>query len=178
VLGLVRVDARSLEAIEAFLAEAAREPVRLGRVWLATGTVGALVAAVARAGAITFGGVIFLDRGHGRRVRARPATPALGRLGALLVHECVHVWQYRRDGTWRFLRKYLFSYFNSLYKLGSIERRIRFSAYAAIPAEQEAHALEGLWRRHAACSSLMRSHATDESGMFIRVSDKDLEHLL
>ena len=141
---LVRLDESSLARIEAFFAEVAGAPVRIGPVWLATGRLGGLLAGVARASGITLDRVICLDRDVAARLRG--GIPALDALGALLVHECVHVWQYQRDGRVLFLANYLLSYFNSLYALGSLATRCRDRAYLAIPAEAEARELERRWR--------------------------------
>ncbi len=56
-----------------------------------------------------------------------------GRLGAVVVHELVHVAQWRRQGVVRFLAGYLAAYLRARSR-GSDHR----TAYEAIPAEQEA----------------------------------------
>jgi hypothetical protein len=145
VAELVRVDDASLTAVEAFLSEASGRRVRLGAVWLAAGEAGAAVAAAARASAVTLGPVVCLDRDLGRAVRSAGGRDALGRLGGLLVHECVHVWQYARDGSPSFLVGYLFSYFSSLSKLRAVDASSRLQAYLSIPAEVEARDYERRW---------------------------------
>jgi hypothetical protein len=137
------LDDDSRGRIEAFLTEQAGAPVRLGPIWLAAGHVGASLAAVARASGITFGGLICLDRSLARRLETE--TSALDALGALLVHECVHVWQYRRESAPVFLGKYLFSYFTKLYEIGSVRCAARQTAYLSIAAEREAREIERRW---------------------------------
>lgn len=150
---IVRVDASSRAAVESFLAEATGFEVALGEVRLVAGRLGALVAGLSRAAGVTFGGCVFVSRDVGARVRARVdergrLVPggALDALGSLLVHECVHVWQYRREGTTRFLIAYLYSYFTSLLGLRSVGVTARRAAYLGIPFEREAYALEAVWR--------------------------------
>jgi hypothetical protein len=142
---LIAVDAATLAEVEAFLARATGHDVRLGRVRLAAGPIGAVVARLARASGITFGSVICLESRLGARVRERGGAP-LDVLGSLLVHECTHVWQYRRDGWVRFLANYLRSYFTNLLELHSLGRSARSDAYRAIPAEREAYGVEFAWR--------------------------------
>lgn len=139
---LVAVDTRSLEVVEAFLADVAGRPLTLGRVWLSVGPVGWVVTSVSRASAVTIGRVIFLSRKQSREFDG----DAVGRLGPLLVHECVHVWQYQENGFYGFMRKYLQCYFNELKTASSLRRSARRAAYFAIPFEAEAYYVEALWR--------------------------------
>jgi hypothetical protein len=143
---LVRVDAPSLDALEAFLRAEADPSASLGLVWLAAGHAGALVARVAGASAITLGQLVCLSQEHAALLRQRPQG-ALEALGPLLVHEAVHVWQWRRDGFAWFPLKYLYYYFTTLYQLRSFDRRTRDEAYRRIPAEQEAFAFEARWQQ-------------------------------
>jgi hypothetical protein len=143
---LVPLDAGSRTIVEAFLGRELGERVDLGAVHLAAGATGAAVAAVARASAITLGGIICLDRARGARVRAMPDR-ALEALGSLLVHECVHVWQYRAAGAPRFLAAYLKNYFTTLLVLRSLRANARVRAYRTIDAELQAFELEARWRQ-------------------------------
>lgn len=141
----VRADPASVAAVEEFLRTATGEPVDLGTVWLATGRIGHAVAALARARAITLGRLVCLADGLPRPDGTDEVQTALELHGALLVHECVHVWQYRRDSTAIFLRQYLKSYFSGIRALGSISKQARQAAYEAISYETEAFLLERLW---------------------------------
>lgn len=145
--GVERADPESIAAVEAFLAKASGGPVELGCVLTATGLLGRYVAAIARARAITLGPLIC--------VASRPKIPhplpevetALERYNSLFVHECVHVWQYRREGALNFLRQYLKSYFSGIWVRGSVDRNARLSSYLAIPYESEAFRLEREWEK-------------------------------
>lgn len=57
---------------------------------------------------------------------------------ALIAHEVAHCWQYQELGTWRFRAKYLLAYFRNRLRGMNAE-----SAYAQIPFEIEARAVEG-----------------------------------
>ncbi len=57
-------------------------------------------------------------------------------LGPLVVHELVHLRQWRRDGAVRFLVRYLGSYLRA--RLRGADHR---AAYEAIPAETEARSV-------------------------------------
>lgn len=147
---LVRVDASSLAEIEAFLREELAERVTLGDVRLAVGRTGAAIAAVACASAVTLGSVVCLAEDRSRAlVNAPEGARTLDVLGSLLVHECVHVWQYRRTGTPRFLSAYCFSYLSSIRTVRRVDLESRASAYRAIPAEREAFRIEARWRSRA-----------------------------
>jgi hypothetical protein len=158
---LVRVDEASVCAVEAFLSEVVGEQVLLGRVWLAPGRAGALVGRLARASGITLGQIVFLGPTAGRRWRAgEPGEIDLDRLGTLLVHECVHVWQSRRDGTARFLARYIYFYCTNIIGFSRARatrgwsRRMLQLAYRAIPFEVEAFSLAERWRAgDSACRS-------------------------
>jgi hypothetical protein len=64
----------------------------------------------------------------------------------LLAHELVHVEQFRRHGTIRFLLRYLGQYLRALRRL-----RSHRTAYRSMPLELEARARADQWRaRHAA----------------------------
>jgi hypothetical protein len=157
VAQFVRLDEESRAAVEAFLTRATGAPARLGRVWLAPGLLGRYVTWVARAAAVTLGPVVFLRRGTlpGCRTALEASgggRPHLDRLGALLVHECVHVWQYRRTGTVRFLAKYVYSYCTNIAVLSrrTVRRRVTWprridEAYRRIPYEVEAFEIEKRW---------------------------------
>jgi hypothetical protein len=96
--GIEHADAESLAVVEAFLREATGEPVTLGSVRLASGRSGQIVATVARARAITLGSwICFAGRTAGPHPKLEVQS-ALEQFGALFIHECVHVWQYRRVG--------------------------------------------------------------------------------
>lgn len=56
----------------------------------------------------------------------------------LAVHEIAHVLQYRRDGFFTFLRRYLNYYRENLKRFGSSNKRLRALAYYEIPYEIEA----------------------------------------
>jgi hypothetical protein len=146
---VVRLDSASRDEIEAFLSEATGERVRLGEVWLATGVVGGAVTWLGRASGLTLGRVVFLDAAARRELETdnNPHRTHLDRLGRLLVHECVHVWQYTRLGHLPFLSRYLYSYCTNLIKLngGGSARRLADAAYRSIPFENEAFRLEALW---------------------------------
>jgi hypothetical protein len=60
------------------------------------------------------------------------------RLQELLVHELVHVRQWRTAGPWRFLRHYLTDYVG-----GRLARRSHVDAYHGIRYEVEARAIAG-----------------------------------
>ncbi len=143
---LIRVDAGSLAEVEAFLTRELRTPVHLGRVWLAPGRVGATLAAIARASAITFGPIICLDSHHGHTVRSS-TSPHLETLSALLVHELVHCRQFQERGTLQFLSLYMYHYFIRIYQFRSLGAESRRIAYRGIPAEVEAFTLEARWIR-------------------------------
>ena len=147
--GFERADAESIAVIERFLRRATGEQVVLGPVWIAYGRFGRTVAGVARARAITFGSLICFAEASDQPDAAPEVQTALERFRSLFVHECVHVWQYRREGWNLFLRKYLKSYFSSIWVQRSIRSRARHSAYFAIPLEQEAFRLELAWSKAA-----------------------------
>ena len=141
-----RVDAPSLRRVEAFLAAQAGASVRLGLVWLAPGALGRAISAVAGASGITFGPVVFLGPAPSDRLaRAEPGTSDLDALGSLLVHECVHVWQYAREGPAWFLACYVGSYLRHLARSRRFDAAGRTAAYLAIPYEVEAYRLETTW---------------------------------
>lgn len=147
-----RADAESVTSVEAFLSSQTGELVDLGSVYLATGRLGWILASVARASAITFGSTICLS------TRKRPQVTlevqaVLERFDGLFVHECVHVWQYRRCGWESFLRQYLKSYFSGIVTGRSIRRRARLAAYRSIPFEEEAFRLERAWVERAKVST-------------------------
>ena len=141
---IVELDPVSAVRIERFLADARGRRVSLTRVRLVTGWLAAAVAATAGASGVTLGGAIFLSREAEERLASQPAD-ALAALGELLVHECVHVVQYREAGTSRFLATYLKDYFTSLIEQSSCRRVARLRAYLGIRAEREAFALTALW---------------------------------
>ncbi len=65
---------------------------------------------------------------------------------AFLAHEAIHVLQYRRDGTFIFLRKYLWAFVSALRSAdGPLKAKIR-NAYLAIPYEKEALEAEKYFR--------------------------------
>lgn len=141
---IVRVDHASHRTVEAFLTRELGEGTPFPRaVYLVAGFAGALVAACAGAHAITFGSAVFLSRAAQRTLdRSGGPGTALGSLGPLLVHECVHAAQYRRDGAVGFLASYLLSYYKNLNVVSIFSRPARDRAYRAIPQEREAFALE------------------------------------
>jgi hypothetical protein len=142
--GFERLDEESRASLEAFLSEAYGEPVDLGVVWLAVGRCGQLMAWLARASAITFGPLIFVRQ----RVRSESFPRShLADYGGLLVHECIHVWQYRRVGALRFLIQYLKSYCTNIVaqKARRPVRSIFDCAYRSIPFECEAFEIERRW---------------------------------
>jgi hypothetical protein len=147
---LIELDARSLAVIENFLGVQTGAAVELGRVRLATGWLGNGLTAVARARAITFGRIIFLDRATARALLEAIGPAEVGdgvclaTLGGLLVHECGHVWQYRRFGWTRFLVSYVWSYVSQLRRLG-ISAEARLEAYRSIPFEAEARRFGESW---------------------------------
>ena len=143
---LRRVDAPSLRRVDEFLSRQTGASVRLGRVWLAPGALGRAVAAVAGASGITFGPLVCLGGVPADRLaHAEPGTPDLDALGSLLVHECVHVWQYAREGPVRFLARYLSAYVRHLAGTRRLDAEGRAAAYLAIPYEVEAYRLETAW---------------------------------
>lgn len=143
--GFERADAGSVASVEKFLRASTGEPVVLGTVYLASGWLGHAVATVARARALTLGPCVFFARTESRPHPSSQVHTALERYRALFVHECVHVWQYRREGHVAFLRQYLKSYFSGIRKRRSVRREARHSAYASIPFEMEAFRLEREW---------------------------------
>jgi len=149
MFGLERADARSVSRVEGFLREQTGEAVVLDPVHLATGLLGNTVAALARARAITLGPLICVRRSEHEPQKSPEVRAALERFGSLFVHECVHVWQYRRDGAMPFLRHYMRAYFSGIWIAGSIRRAGRQRAYLAIPAEIEAFRLEQVWQQGA-----------------------------
>jgi len=143
--GFERADAGSVASVEEFLRASTGEPVVLGNVYLASGRLGRAVATIARARAITLGPCVFFAGTDSGPHPSSQVHSALERYRALFVHECVHVWQYRREGHAAFLRQYLKSYFSGIKKRGSVRREARHSAYASIPFEMEAFRLEQEW---------------------------------
>jgi hypothetical protein len=65
---------------------------------------------------------------------------------ALVVHEITHVLQYRREGFFRFLGKYLRDYWRNLRKLKKYDSVSRSMAYFEIPFEREAREMERKYR--------------------------------
>lgn len=147
MLGFERADAGSVAVVESFLRRESGEPVELEPVFCATGLLGRLVSGCARARGITFGPLVFLAPLPARPHQAPEAETILERFGPLFVHECAHVWQYRREGTIIFLRQYLKSYFSGIWLSGSIREQARIQAYVCIPYETEAFRLEQAWIR-------------------------------
>ncbi|MBK6428356.1 MAG: DUF4157 domain-containing protein [Blastocatellia bacterium] len=143
--GFERADAGSVASVEKFLRASTGEPVVLGTVYLASGRLGRAVATIARARAITLGPCVFFAKTDTRPHLSSQVHTALERYRALFVHECVHIWQYRREGQVSFLRQYLKAYFSGISKHGSVRRKARHSAYASIPFEREAFRLEKEW---------------------------------
>ena len=80
---------------------------------------------------ITFGRFIYL---------ANP-IPADG-TSTLLAHELVHVWQYQEIGLPRYFYQYLKSFFPDLFRMRNWNQ-----AYRAIPFEEEAREITGVWQR-------------------------------
>ena len=80
---------------------------------------------------ITIGRFIFLAK----------AIPADG-ASTLMAHELVHVGQYAEIGTFRYIYRYLKSFFPDLYRMRNWNQ-----AYRAIPSEVEAREVTGLWQR-------------------------------
>lgn len=80
----------------------------------------------------------------GRNVLILPALITLNRKNQkkipedLLVHEVMHVIQYREKGFARFLYQYLKSYWSNLRKIGEYDFAARRRAYLNIPFEIEA----------------------------------------
>ena len=74
------------------------------------------------------------------------------RLGEqIAVHEIAHVLQYRREGFFKFLYKYLRDYWRNLRKLKKWDSFSRRMAYFEIPFEIEAREIEKKyqdWKRH------------------------------
>lgn len=69
------------------------------------------------------------------------------RLGEVLaVHEITHVLQYRREGFFRFLYKYLRDYWRNLRQLKRYDAFSRSMAYFEIPFEREARTMERKYR--------------------------------
>ncbi len=65
---------------------------------------------------------------------------------AFLAHELIHVLQYRREGTFIFLTKYLCAFVSALRSAeGPLKAKVR-NAYLAIPYEQEALQAETYFR--------------------------------
>jgi hypothetical protein len=155
VAELVRADAESVREVETFLAGELAEPVALPGVWLAVGPYGRTLARLSRASAVTLGNVIHLSPAAVEVLGAagpdglRPGQ-ALATLGALFVHECTHVWQYRRQTAARFLRSYLLSYYNNISLLSAFSRSARHAAYLSIPLEEEAYRMGEAWARRGA----------------------------
>jgi len=143
----IRVDAASIEAVQRYLREEADPRVTLGAPWLAPGSLGNVVCSVARASAVTLGSIVFLERSVAARLNTH--LPAFQALGALFVHEAMHLWQWRRDGSAGFIAKYLYFYLYRLFMGRVFTRRGRDRAYRAIPAEVEAFEIESRWcQRH------------------------------
>lgn len=157
--GFEHADAESIAIVEDFLRQATGEPVALGSVRLATGWIGRAVASVARARAITFGPLICFARSSTEPHAGREVQSALERFGGLFVHECAHVWQWRRAGWTIFLRQYLKSYFSGIWSAGSMSAAARLQAYAAIPFEREAFRVERAWQEFEARHPAEQSRA-------------------
>jgi hypothetical protein len=142
---IVALDAPSRARLERFLAAARGRDASLEGVRLVAGRLGAAVAGCARASGVTLGGTIFLSRAAAELLARDGRAPLVDRLGDLLVHECVHVLQYREAGTVRFLFVYLYDYFTSLLEQASMHPVARHRAYLEIRAEREAFDVAARW---------------------------------
>jgi len=81
-----------------------------------------------------------------RRVLNRKDLNDIDIDSAFLAHEAIHVLQYRRQGTFIFLMKYLWAFISALRSAeGPLQAKVR-NAYLAIPYEQEALQAEMYFR--------------------------------
>ena len=104
------------------------------QVSLQTGLHARAVTFTFRIGAITFGRRVLVAASWLERDAAgRLSLPAW-----LVVHELMHVIQYRRAGTTRFLRAYLRAYLRELRGGRRLSAAAHRAAYKAIPFEVEA----------------------------------------
>jgi hypothetical protein len=81
-----------------------------------------------------------------RRVLNRKDVNDINIDSAFLAHEAIHVLQYRHEGTFIFLAKYLCAFVSALRSAeGPLKAKVR-NAYLAIPYEQEALQAEKYFR--------------------------------
>src|SRR5687767_6460062 len=127
------------EEVESFLKEFTGDPdLRLPRFSIHAGPGARLVMSFVRMGAITLGGHVFVSP----RLVRRDARGRVSIVGWLVVHESVHVLQYRERGFAGFLFKYLRGYWGARRRGRSRRAGARMAAYMEIDEECEARAAE------------------------------------
>ena len=132
--------------IEAFLRAHLQDTgLKLPPMTIYQGRVARWLTAAFKVGAITFGRRVFISpRLVQRRPDGRKSVP-----GWLVAHEAVHVLQYEREGTLRFLISYLQEYWRLLRASGRWDAAARMAAYLGIDKEHAAREAEHayhLWR--------------------------------
>lgn len=123
--------------IEEFLRAHLRDQeISLPELRVHTGLFARWATRLMRAGGFTIGRHIFVAPKLVRRdERGRLVVP-----GWLIVHEAVHVLQFRRVGACRLALSYVGTYWRELWRSRSLGREARVRAYFAVPEEGAAYA--------------------------------------
>ena len=140
----MKLAAPSHARIEAFLREHLQDSgLRLPPIRICDGRLAHWLTRTFKVGAITFGRHVFISP---RLVEHQPDGQKTAP-GRLVAHEAVHVLQYEREGTLRFLLTYLLEYVRLLRTSGRWDAPARMAAYLAIAKESAAreaeHAYQG-----------------------------------
>lgn len=118
------------------------ESLRLPLIHFHVGRAAHLLTRTLRIGAITFGRHVLVARSWLAQSEAGETQLP----GWLVVHEAVHVLQYRRTGVVRFLCAYLADYARGLLRGRQFNKTGHRAAYTAIAHEVEAHRAETAYR--------------------------------
>lgn len=131
----MRLGPKSKQKIEVFFREYLGDPeFRLPEVRIYSGRAAQFIVGLTGADGITFGRRVYLMK----RVVGKNARNLTMVDEELAVHEIAHTIQYRRDGFFGFLWRYLRAYWRNLREKGDYGARGRALAYLNIPYEIEA----------------------------------------
>jgi hypothetical protein len=138
----MRLARESHRRLEEFFREHLCDPgLELPPVYVYRGHVARLLTKMLRTGAITFGRRILFSPGWISSDGGLQAVP-----GWLMAHEVMHVLQYEREGTLRFLFHYVRGYWRALREGGKWNGQARIDAYLAIAEERAALEVEHAYK--------------------------------